>query len=572
MIHRGKYYISFKRGYEESRKDITISVDKLFDRDTLRLTLSDDEDPTFLCRIQLTRCDYEELKKQQGLLIDYDNFPSQVVRLLQQCTANNMFLILHHVNSGHYNFEIVEHNEFKRLVHLSLRTGPACDDDIKQHMAETINELKKSLSTVKCSAANNESMWSDKCLKFESRLKELTMILAKMEEDKLTRESEYQEALKLEKDKLAQEKAHLLKTADLSEKNILANYQENLTKKEKQIDELRCSCSQLRDKLCHLECQLSEKNQTSNMLEKEVQKSHIEAATLRAKNATLERDIIDRDKQILQLNTRCASVDKILNENSNTIKELNEQIHALKMDKNSLERRLDLSESLSNKNNEALQSTTDQLLKANQIISKQNQDLIQMKDKLVCRTAIALEQEKVIERNVQEIQELNSKVSSAREDLDKMKKEFDSLKEKYELSEIALKDKDETIRNNNLVIQWLHKKMEDNGNNMTDRHKTGLVNVASSTPYFLNKNNSELHESTIDESPKALGVPKGLDPKYLQPASDENGKKKEAQGSATSKSKGKENKRFELPRVDYREKKSARGSTYRATPVSAYFP
>ncbi|VVC89322.1 unnamed protein product [Leptidea sinapis] len=231
------------------------------------------------------------------------------------------------------------------------------------------------------------------------------------------------------------------------------------------------------------------------MLEKEVQKSHIEAATLRAKNATLERDIIDRDKQILQLNTRCASVDKILNENSNTIKELNEQIHALKMDKNSLERRLDLSESLSNKNNEALQSTTDQLLKANQIISKQNQDLIQMKDKLVCRTAIALEQEKVIERNVQEIQELNSKVSSAREDLDKMKKEFDSLKEKYELSEIALKDKDETIRNNNLVIQWLHKKMEDNGNNMTDRHKTGLVNVASSTPYFLNKNNSELHES-----------------------------------------------------------------------------
>lgn len=55
-----------------------------------RLTLSNDDDPTFLCRIVITRCDYEELKKQQGLLIDFDNFPSQVVRLLQQCTANNM--------------------------------------------------------------------------------------------------------------------------------------------------------------------------------------------------------------------------------------------------------------------------------------------------------------------------------------------------------------------------------------------------------------------------------------------------------------------------------------------------
>lgn len=41
-----------------------------------------------------------------------------------------------------YYLEIVEHNEFKRLVHLSLKTGPATDDDIKQHMAETIINLK----------------------------------------------------------------------------------------------------------------------------------------------------------------------------------------------------------------------------------------------------------------------------------------------------------------------------------------------------------------------------------------------------------------------------------------------
>lgn len=36
--------------------------------------------------------------------------------------------------------------------------------------------------------------------------------------------------------------------------------------------------------------------------------------------------------------------------------------------------------------------------------------------------------------------------------------------------------------------------------------------------------------------------------------------------------KGKENKKIDLPQVDYREKKSAKSSTYRATPVSAYFP
>lgn len=52
------------------------------------------------------------------------------------------FLIIHQLNPIKYNFEIVEHNEFKRLVHLSLSTGLATDSDIKQHMSETISNLK----------------------------------------------------------------------------------------------------------------------------------------------------------------------------------------------------------------------------------------------------------------------------------------------------------------------------------------------------------------------------------------------------------------------------------------------
>lgn len=52
------------------------------------------------------------------------------------------------------------------------------------------------------------------------------------------------------------------------------------------------------------------------------------------------------------------------------------------MFKASLEERLALSESLANRNNEAAHSTSEQLLKANQIISKQNCDLIEMKEKV----------------------------------------------------------------------------------------------------------------------------------------------------------------------------------------------
>lgn len=50
-----------------------------------------------------------------------------------------------------------------------------------------------------------------------------------------------------------------------------------------------------------------------------------------------------------------------------------------------LEKKLSLSESLANKNNEAAHSTAEQLLKANQIISKQNNDLIEIKEKVMCQ-------------------------------------------------------------------------------------------------------------------------------------------------------------------------------------------
>lgn len=47
------------------------------------------------------------------------------------------------------------------------------------------------------------------------------------------------------------------------------------------------------------------------MLEKEVQKTHIEVATLKAKNASLERDVMEKEKQYHQLNTKCIYLDKV---------------------------------------------------------------------------------------------------------------------------------------------------------------------------------------------------------------------------------------------------------------------
>lgn len=592
MYHKGKYYVTFKRGCEELKKDITLIVNKVFESDSLRITLSDDDDPMFLCVLILTRIDYDDLKKQQGLLVDFDNFPAQLVKLLQQCAINNMFLIMQQTNPLQYYLEVVEHNEFKRLIHLSLKTCPATDTDIKQHMASTIKNLKDLLSSLKLAAASNESSLNTKCVSLENRIKELNLTLAKMQDDKIRQEIEIQKTLEQEREKITQERTNLQKNSEMTMKAHLTSYQETLKRKEKELDELNIRCKQLKDTIFDLEKQLSERSQRLNVLEKEVQKSHIEVATLRANSTGLERDIQEKERQYTHQSSRCTFLEKTAKENADSIKDLKNTIQNLKREKACLEERVAVSESHINKNNEIVQSTTEQLMKANQIISKQNADLIELKEKLMCRTAIALEQEKVIERNSKEIDELKSELNDSKNNLEQLRRELNDLNQKYESSEKTLKDKEETIKNNNMVIQWLHKKLEGctpvDLPQSNDNH--GTKPSSSSSPYFTAKNirNDSLPYvsddsinfyatsklSDVEKSPEIQSTTSktGLDPKYLKPASNINHATKGSKATPAETQRGKENTNINLPKVDYREKKSSRSNTYRSTPVSAYFP
>lgn len=60
------------------------------------------------------------------------------------------------------------------------------------------------LAALKSSASSNEMMWHDKCLKMEARIHDLTLTVSIMEEEKLKHEKEFQDTLKIEKERLAQ--------------------------------------------------------------------------------------------------------------------------------------------------------------------------------------------------------------------------------------------------------------------------------------------------------------------------------------------------------------------------------
>ncbi len=54
----------------------------------LRMQLSNEEDLFFLHSLEVSEEEFQTLKVEQGILVDFANFPGKVVGLLERCIAS----------------------------------------------------------------------------------------------------------------------------------------------------------------------------------------------------------------------------------------------------------------------------------------------------------------------------------------------------------------------------------------------------------------------------------------------------------------------------------------------------
>lgn len=176
---------------------------------SLCVLLADDDDPCFLYSLFITEDDFKILKSQQGLLVDFDNFATQLIYLLEQCQipSTNVsktppkFLLLLAEESGEWVFKLVETNNFKHLCHLSLNISPASDSDLKTHMAMKIKQLKENILQQNRDALTLETRLNDLSNKVETKTKELEQLEQKYMAEKNQIQISSSEQISLEKDR-----------------------------------------------------------------------------------------------------------------------------------------------------------------------------------------------------------------------------------------------------------------------------------------------------------------------------------------------------------------------------------
>ena len=114
----------------------------------LRMHICKDSDLLFLHTLEVSEDDFQTLKAEQGILVDFANFSGKIIDLLKRCIASKgedvpRFRGVLALSAGESIFKMVETNDFKQLAHISLCFRPGTDMAIKSFLAFRLTEVQQ---------------------------------------------------------------------------------------------------------------------------------------------------------------------------------------------------------------------------------------------------------------------------------------------------------------------------------------------------------------------------------------------------------------------------------------------
>lgn len=111
----------------------------------LRIHISTESDLLFLHTLEVTEDDFQGLKAEQGILVDFSHFPGKLITLLEKCihACNDEFQAELTTTGAASCLRIVETNDFNKLPHVSLKFRPGSDQAVKSFLAFRLSEVEE---------------------------------------------------------------------------------------------------------------------------------------------------------------------------------------------------------------------------------------------------------------------------------------------------------------------------------------------------------------------------------------------------------------------------------------------
>ena len=441
----------------------------------LEVRLSDDSDPFFLYDFRLDERGFHALKHEQNLLVDFRDFSMHFVQLLQQVhqatgtgspnsntgVGSMAGRLVCRLVEQTGQLSLMETNAFKYILHLSLSMHKPSPDELRQYLHALVTHLKSDLTTLEKSYAQQEE---DK----RRITQEKSHLRSEMDQLRMRMEEQVTELMARRERDLAElcggfdkERQEMKRMAEQEKRDATQQLSSRNKELEESLERVRKELAEMGAKQRVMEDELGlarQSNQRAALETKEL-RDQVDAAqrdkrtlvmsvedlkrdldSAKRHNEQLERAIKEKEALVLRLETLADNKTNQSCKMEQVVSGLNHQIAEL-------ERKLDLATSDSKK--------------ADEIIAKLSTELKSQKSKLKLKNVVALQQEKLIEERDATLSAVTKDRAELQESLSKKDAEVQQLRGEVDEQRRQLDELKKTIGENNNVIEWLHKQLND---------------------------------------------------------------------------------------------------------------
>ena len=481
-----------------SLEPMKITIIKLLEKQPhLIIQVTNPNDPLFLYSLDLSEIEYQQLKTEQSLLVDFQNFPDFIIKMFYYCKNDKEDIytcVLTLGGLGENNFSsggvgiltVEEKTQYRKLNHLILKLQAANDISLKKYLSDVSKEYKEKFEnlTMKFNDLNQNY---DLIMKENSNLKENLQKIEyehKTSLDNLLNEKN-KEINSIKESNFLENKKQL-ETMESDKNKIISDLENRISQLQGILDDATKNKTQLEEHKLKLEINQKDLEGKFAISNTELNVYKTEMTNLRQENADLNKKCLNYEKNLTEYNFKNESILKQLEEKNKSLENMKQLIDSLNKQRDSNEDTIKSLKAANNKLENKLQLSIKEINKGNDIIQRLQNDIKNQKSKIKSSKNELSTQEQLINQKQILLEEQNKTIKDLKRDNEAKEQEIIGLKNQINNYNNKLNENEKLIEENKQMILYLNKNLNENSKNP---FKSRFNNYSSNIDMTNNNNN-----------------------------------------------------------------------------------
>ena len=502
--------VIIKSEKNNSIEPMKISIIRLLEKQPhLIIQVTNPNDPLFLYSLDLSEIEYQQLKTEQSLLVDFQNFPDFITKMFYFCKNDKDDIytcVLTLGGIGENNFSsggngilaVEEKTQYRKLNHLILKLQAANDISLKKYLSDVSKEYKEKFE-------NLSQKYSDLNQNYEILQKEnlnLKENLQKIEyEHKTSLDNllnEKNKEINLIKENNFKENKKQLELMESDKNKTISDLENRISQLQGILDDATKNKTQLEEHKLKLEINQKDLEGKFAISNTELNVYKTEITNLRQENSDLNKKCLNYEKNLTEFNFKNESILKQLEEKNKSLENMKQLIDSLNKQRDSNEDTIKSLKASNNKLENKLQLSIKEINKGNDIIQRLQNDIKNQKSKIKSTKNELNTQEQLINQKQILLDEQNKTIKDLKRDNETKEQEIIGLKNQINNYNNKLNENEKLIEENKQMILYLNKNLNENSknpfksrfNNYTSLDMNNInTNPVNNTSFGLGNNN-----------------------------------------------------------------------------------